>query len=54
MRIPGRLDALELGVVREPAAERETKFNVGVDFATILTSPVPCCILFDIVSGQLA
>ena len=49
-----RLDALELGAVGELAAERETRFNVGFDFATILSSPVPCCILFDISSGQLA
>ena len=28
--------------------------NVGFDFATILSSPCPCCILFAIVFGQLA
>ena len=30
------------------------KFIVGFDFAPILSSPVPCCILFDIASKQLA
>ena len=48
----GRLDALELGAAGELAAERETKFNVDFDFATILSSS--CRILFDIASGQLA
>ena len=52
--IPARLDALELGAVGEDAAEQHTRFNVGFDFATILSSPVPCCILFDIDPGQLA
>ena len=28
--------------------------RAGFDLATILSSPVPCCILFDIASGQLA
>ena len=28
--------------------------QVGSDFATTPSSPVPCCILFDIASGQLA
>ena len=32
----------------------EVKFNVGFDFATIISSSVSCCILFDITSGQLA
>ena len=54
LSIPGRLDALELGAVGELAAERGTRFNVGFDFATILSSPVLCCILFDSTSGQLA
>ena len=48
------MDAVELGAVRELAAERETRFNVGFDCATIFSSPVPCCTLFDIASGQLA
>ena len=54
LSILGRFDAPELGAEGELAAERETWFNVGFDFATILSSPVPCCILFDIASGQLA
>ena len=35
-------DALERGAVEELAAERATWFNVGFDFATIVSSPVPC------------
>ena len=31
----------------------EIRFNVGFDFATILSSPCSSCILFAIVSGQL-
>ena len=54
LSIPGRLGALELGAVEELATVCETRFNVGFDFATILSSPVPCCILFDIASVQLA
>ena len=52
--IPGRFHTLELGAVEELAAFCEIRFNVGFDFATILSSPVPCGILFAIVSGQLA
>ena len=54
LNIPGRFDAFELGAVEELAAVCKTRFNVGFDFATILSSPVKCCILFDIASGQLA
>ena len=54
LSIPGRFHALELGAAEELAAFCEKRFNVGFDFATILSSPVPCGILFDIVSGQLA
>ena len=54
MSISGRLDAFELGAVGDLAEVCETRFNVGFDFATILSYPVPCCILFDIASGQLA
>ena len=54
LNIPGRFDAFELGAVQELAAVCKTRFNVGFDFATILSSPVKCCILFDIASGQLA
>ena len=32
----------------------KTRFNVGLDFALILSSPVLSCFLFDIVWGQLA
>ena len=38
----------------ELATERGTSFNVDFDFATVLSSLVPCCILFDIDSEQLA
>ena len=54
LSISGRFDALELVAVGEVAAEHETKFNVGLDFATALSSHVPHCILFDIASEQLA
>ena len=53
IRVSKRENALELGAVGEDAAEQHTRFNVGFDFATILSSPVPC-ILFDIDPGQLA
>ena len=51
---PGRFDALETGTVRELAAVCETKFNVGFDFATIISSPCSSCILFAIVLRQPA
>ena len=54
LTIPGRLDALELGAVGEAAAEHETKFNFGFDFATILSSLALYCIIFDIFLGQQA
>ena len=40
--------------MEELAAVWKTRFNVGFDFATIPSSPVKCCILFDIASEQLA
>ena len=51
---PGRLDALELGAVEELATVCESRSSVGFDFVTILSSPFSSCILFVIVSGQLA
>ena len=51
---PRQFYALELGAVEQLAAVCETRFNVGFDFATILSFPVTDCILFDIYSGQLA
>ena len=43
-----------LNTVEELASVFETKFNVGFDFATFISSPCPCCILFAIVFGQVA
>ena len=40
--------------VEELIAACETRFNVGFDFATILSCPYSSCILFAIVPGQLA
>ena len=45
----GRFDALELGAVEELVAVFETRFNVGLDFTIVISSPVPSCIHFDIV-----
>ena len=51
---PWSLDAFGLSTVEELASVFETRFNAGFDFATILSSPYPCCIIFAIVFGQLA
>ena len=42
LSILGRQDSLDLGAVSELAAERQTRFNVGFDFATI---PSSCSLL---------
>ena len=49
----GLFDAVGLGTVEELVAACVTRFNVGFDFATILSSPFSSCILFAIVSRQL-
>ena len=54
LSIPGPFDALQLCVVEELATVFETRFNVGLDFAIILSSRVLSCILFDTVWGQVA
>ena len=41
LSIPGLLDVLELGAVEQLAAVCETKFIVGPDFATSISSLVP-------------
>ena len=45
-KIHGRFYALELGALGELATTCETKFSVSINFATIISSPVPCCIPF--------
>ena len=50
----GLFDAIGPCTVEELVAACETKFNVGFDFATILSSPFSSCILFAIVSGKPA
>ena len=52
--ITGRFHALELDAVKKLATVCETRFGVGLDFVTTLSSLVPSCVLFDIVWGQLA
>ena len=49
----GQFDALELCAVEDLATVFETRFIVGVDFATILSSLVTRGILFEIPLGQL-
>ena len=50
----GRFDALEIGAVEELAAVYETGFQRRLRLCLqFSSSPVPCCILFDIVSRQL-
>ena len=49
LNITGEFDALELCAVEELTTVFGTRFNVGLDFAIIITSLVPSCILFDIV-----
>ena len=51
--IPVLFDAIGLCTVEELVAACVTRFNVGFDFATILSSPLSSCILFAIVSRQL-
>ena len=53
LSISGLFDAIGLCSVEELVAAWEARFNVGFDFATILSSPFSSCILFAIVSGQL-
>ena len=53
LSVRGLFDAIRLCIVEELVAACETKFNVGFDFATILSSPFSSCFLFVIVSRQL-
>ena len=53
MSTHGLFDEVGLGTVEELVAACVTRFNVGFDFATILSSPLSSCILFAIVSRQL-
>ena len=49
---PRTVDALGLNTIEELASIFETKFNVGFDFATIISSLVPSCFLFAICLGN--
>ena len=48
LKIPGLADAIEIGIVEDPARLLDTKFLTGFDLAAILSSQSPSCNLFDI------
>ena len=50
----GLSDAVEDGAAGVLSLHRETKFIIGFDFAVTLSSPYPCCVLFDITSEHTA
>ena len=54
LTVSGLFDAIGLYTVKELVGACQTRFNVGFDCATILSSPFSSCIRFAIVSGQLA